>query len=399
MRRIYLDHTATTPLDPRVAAAMEPYFGGMFGNPSSVHSFGREARAALEQARGLIASVIGARPGEIIFTSGGTESDNLAIAGVARAARKSGRTGVLTAQAEHHAVLDPATRLTAEGFEVSVLPVDGNGLVSPRQVEAAITDRTCLLSIMHGNNEVGSISPVREIAALARSRGVLIHTDAVQTVGKIPLDVDELGVDLLTLSAHKLYGPKGVGALYVRRGVELDPLLFGGGQERGTRPGTESVPLAVGLARAVELAVEGMREESRRLAALRGALQEALVRRFPALLINGHPVDRLPHVLSVSFDSRKLAMEGEMLVMNMDLNGIAVSSGSACTSGSIQPSHVLLAMGRDEATAKATVRFSFGRSNTEDDIPVVLEVLSASVAQMTSGGAGEDQISKIKDQK
>ena len=399
MRPLYLDHTATTPLDPRVAAAMEPYFGGMFGNPSSVHSFGREARAGLEQARGAIAAAIGARPGEIIFTSGGTESDNLAIAGAARAARKSGRTGVLTAQAEHHAVLDPATRLTAEGFEVSVLPVDGNGLVSPRQVEGAITDRTCLLSIMHGNNEVGSISPVREIAALARSRGVLIHTDAVQTVGKIPLDVDELGVDLLTLSAHKLYGPKGIGVLYVRRGVELDPLLFGGGQERGTRPGTESVPLAVGLARAVELAVEGMREESQRLAALRDALQEALVRRFPALLINGHPVDRLPHVLSVSFDSRKLAMEGEMLVMNMDLNGIAVSSGSACTSGSIRPSHVLLAMGRDEATAKATVRFSFGRSNTEDDIPVVLEVLSASVAQMTSGGEGEDQISKIEDQK
>jgi cysteine desulfurase len=385
MRRIYLDHTATTPLDPRVAAAMEPYFSSTFGNPSSIHSFGREARTALEEARNTIARSLGARPGEIVFTSGGTEADNLAIAGTARAARRRGREGIITTAAEHHAVLESCRRLEAEGFPVTVLPVDAHGLVTPAQVDAALTSTTALVSVMHANNEVGSLSPLRAIADVVHARGALLHTDAVQTVGKVPVDVTALGVDLLTLSAHKMYGPKGIGALYVLRTVEIEPLLFGGGQERGTRPGTESVPLAVGCARALALALEGMEGESRRLASLAAALQEALMLRYPALLINGHPDRRLPHILNVSFDSRKIRMEGEMLVMNMDLRDIAVTSGSACTSGSMQPSHVLLAMGRDEATAKATLRFSFGRDNTEEDIPEVVKALDATVAQMTSG--------------
>jgi cysteine desulfurase len=384
MKRIYLDHTATTPLDPRVAAAMEPYGAHTFGNPSSVHSYGREARTALEQARSSIAASLGARPGEIFFTSGGTEADNLAIAGAARAARRRGRNGIVTTASEHHAVLDACLRLQAEGSHLTILPVDAHGLVSPAQVAAAVTDDTALVSVMHGNNEVGSLSPVGAIAEIAHTRGALMHTDAVQTAGKIPVDVTELGADLLTLSAHKLYGPKGIGVLCVGRTVEIDPLVFGGGQERGTRPGTENVAAAVGCATALGLAVGEMGSESQRLALLRDALQAALMLRFPALLVNGHPDHRLPHILNISFDNRKQAMEGEMLVMNMDLRGIAVSSGSACTSGSIQPSHVLLAMGRDAATARATLRFAFGRSNTEEDIPAVVEALSASVAQMTA---------------
>jgi len=383
LRRIYLDHTATTPLDPRVAETMQEFGTLTFGNPSSIHSFGREARTALEQARSGIAASLGARPGEILFTGGGTESDNLAIAGSARAARRRGRDGIITTAAEHHAVLESCRRLAEEGFHVTVLPVDDHGLVTPAQVAAAVTERTALVSVMHGNNEVGSVSPVREIADIAHTRGALMHTDAVQTVGKIPVDVSALGVDLLTFSAHKLYGPKGIGVLFVGRTVEIDPLFFGGGQERGTRPGTENVAAAAGCARALALALEEMGTEPQRLSLLRDALQQELTRRFPALRVNGHPAHRLPHILNISFDGRLQQMEGEMLVMNMDLHGIAVSSGSACTSGSVQPSHVLLAMGRDGATAKATLRFAFGRSNTQDDIPVVVEALNAVVAQMT----------------
>jgi cysteine desulfurase len=281
MRRVYLDHTATTPLDPRVAAAMEPYGVHTFGNPSSVHSYGREARTALEQARSSVAASLGARPGEIFFTSGGTEADNLAIAGVSRAARRRGRNGIVTTAAEHHAVLDACLRLQAEGSHITILPVDVHGLVTPAQVAAAVTDDTALVSVMHGNNEVGSLSPVREIADIAHARGALVHTDAVQTAGKIPVDVTELGADLLTISAHKLYGPKGIGVLFVGRTVEIDPLVFGGGQERGTRPGTENVAAAVGCAAAFGFAVGEMGSESQRLAMLRDELQEALVLRFP----------------------------------------------------------------------------------------------------------------------
>jgi cysteine desulfurase len=375
MTRIYLDHTATTPLDPRVLEAMRPYFSGTFGNASSVHWYGQQARIALEEARATIAYAIGAQPGEVFFTSGGTESDNFAIKGSAYAGRKKGKTRVMTSMAEHHAVLGPCEKLRDEGFEVGILPVDGDGLVSPEQVKGALTDSTCLVSIMHANNEVGTIYPIREIVQASHERGVIMHTDAVQALGKISVDVDELGVDLMTMSAHKLYGPKGIGALYIRRGTRIESLLQGGGQERGRRPGTENVPLAVGFAKAVEIAVAEMSEESKRLAGLRDRLQASITAEFPAAVINGHPVNRLPHILNISFDGTRVPLEGETLLMNMDLGGIAVASGSACTSGSVQPSHVLLAMGRDVKTAKATLRFAFGKGNTDQDVTAVADCL------------------------
>jgi cysteine desulfurase len=377
MKRIYLDHTATTPLDPRVLEAMMSYFSETFGNASSVHWYGQQAKAVLERSRETIARAIGAEPGELFFTSGGTESDNFAVKGVAYAARKKGRTHIVTSQAEHHAVLEPCEHLGEEGFDISLLSVDSDGLVTEEQVKKAMRDSTALVSIMLANNEVGTIYPVRKITQVAHERGALMHTDAVQALGKIPIDVKDLGVDLMTISAHKTYGPKGIGGLYVRRGTELEPILQGGGQERGKRPGTENVPLAVGFAKAVELAMVEMEIESARLKGLRDLLESRIRTNFPEAIINGHPTDRLPHILNISFDSSKVPLEGEMLLMNMDLRGIAVTSGSACTSGSMQPSHVLLAMGRDAKTAKATLRFAFGKSNTAEDVEYVVENLRA----------------------
>ncbi len=382
MQRIYLDHTATTPLDPRVLDAMLPLFSGTFGNASSIHWYGQQARGALERSRETIARAVGAEPGEIFFTSGGTESDNLAIKGVFRAAFRKGKNHLVTSAAEHHAVLEPCEVLAEEGATATVLPPDKSGRVDAEMVGAAITDRTCLVSIIHANNEVGTISPLAVISEVARARGVLLHTDAVQTVGKIPVSVKDLGVDLLTFSAHKIYGPKGIGALFVRRGTELETLFQGGGQERGMRPGTESVPLIVGFAKAVEIAVAEMEQESARLRSLRDALEQRIQRQFPEVILNGHPSERLPHILNISFDSRKISLEGEMLLLNMDLRGIAVSSGSACTSGSVQPSHVLLAMGRDPATARATLRFSFGKGNSEEDVDEVVSALEETIKQM-----------------
>lgn len=385
MKRIYLDHTATTPLDARVVDAMRPYFSEIFGNASSVHSFGREAKAVLENARATIAKAIGAEVGEIFFTSGGTESDNFAIRGVAHAQRTKGKNHIITAAAEHHAVLEPCEMLRKEGFDVTVLPVDSDGRVSAEHVHDAITDNTSLVSIMHSNNEVGTINPINAIAEVAHARGVLVHTDAVQSLGKIPLNLNELNVDLMSISAHKLYGPKGIGALFIRRGVEITSLLVGGGQERGRRAGTENVPLAVGFAKAVELAIAEMPTEMPRLTELRQNLESRIRQEFDAAVVNGHSTERLPHIVNISFDSRKVRMEGEMLVVNMDLAGIAVTSGSACTSGSMQPSHVLLAMGRDPETAKATLRFAFGKSNSPSDIEIVMEALHKTIALMTSG--------------
>lgn len=384
MRRIYLDHTATTPLDPRVLEAMRPYWSDTFGNASSVHWHGRQSRAALEEARERIATAIGAQPGEITFTSGGTESDNLAITGAARSARAGGRNRVVTSAAEHHAVLDTCEALREEGFEVSVLRPDETGRVSAGSLEGSIDGRTSVVSVMHGNNEVGTITRVREIADATHAHGALLHTDAVQTLGKIPVDVNGLGADLLTISAHKVYGPKGIGALYIRRGTGVEPLLHGGGQERGNRPGTESVPLAVGFAKAVEIAVSEMEAESNRLARLRDALQARVIDEFPAAIVNGHPAERLPHILNISFDNRRVSLEGEMLLMNMDLLGVSVTSGSACTSGSMQPSHVLLAMGRDPQTARATLRFSFGRGNSEEEVEEAVRRLKEAFTRMTS---------------
>ena len=376
-RRIYLDHTATTPLDQRVLEAMLPYFSSTFGNASSIHSFGREAKGALEGARAAIAAAIGASPGELFFVSGGTEADNMALIGAWEAGRKNGREHVVVNAAEHHAVLDTAKALADRGASVTLVPVDSRGRVHPRDIAGVVSDRTAIVSVMHANNEVGTINPVREIAEAAHTVGAVVHTDAVQSLGKIPVNVQDLGVDLLSLSAHKLYGPKGIGALYVKRGTNLDSIMHGGGQERGRRPGTENVPLAVGFARAVELALGDREAEFRRLQALRDALQSTLMERFPFLVVNGDPENRLAHILNISVDSTKAGLEGEMLVPTLDLEGIAVTSGSACTSGSMQPSHVLMAMGRDEATAKATVRFSFGRGNTRDDVVETVERFAA----------------------
>ncbi len=385
MQRIYCDHTATTPLDRRVLEAMQPYLTEVHGNASSAHWYGRQARAALEDARARIATALGVSPGELFFTSGGTESDNLAIAGVYRTASRHGSRRIITEAAEHHAVLDACEALRDEGADVVIVPVDASGCVDPGHIERELTPQTALLSIMHANNEVGTVQPVEEIAALARRAGVPFHTDAVQTVGKIPVDVGALGADLLSFTGHKLYGPKGIGVLFARKGTAVAPLFHGGGQERGVRPGTENVALAVGCAVAVELAVAGVPSETNRLRSLRDTLEKELRSVYPSLLVNGALDRRLPHILSVSFDAASTPMEGEMLVTNMDLEGIAVSSGSACTSGSIQPSHVLTAMGRNQQTAKATLRFSFGKGNSEADIPQILRALDRILLRMGVG--------------
>ena len=359
---------------------MVPYFSRTYGNASSVHSFGRESKQALEESRARIAYAIGAEPGELFFTSGGTESDNLAILGCSQQVR--GRAAVLTSRSEHHAVLEPCRFLAEGGGEVIFLPVDAEGVVNLDSLRKAVAKKPVLVSIMHSNNETGAISPLEEIGKIAHSEGCLVHSDAVQSLGKLPLDVRALELDLASLSAHKVYGPKGIGALYVRRGTPLAPIIRGGGQERGLRPGTENVPLAVGFAEAVRLATENRDTEYARLSALRDGLELRLREAFPELLVNGAGARRLPHVLNVSFDSRRMPLEGDMLVMNMDLEGVALTSGSACTSGSLQPSHVLLALGRDEQTAKATLRFSFGRANTEEDVDYVADAVKRVIAKM-----------------
>jgi cysteine desulfurase len=381
MNRIYLDHTATTPLDPRVLEAMTPCFSGVFGNASSVHSYGREARQVLERARETVAAAIGAAPGELFFTSGGTESDNAAILGTARAMSRKGRRRVVTSAAEHHAVLDACLGLKDEGFAVSVIPVGDHGGVSAETFAGAIDPGVALASIMWANNEVGTITNLAPLSDLARAHGVPLHSDAVQALGRLPLHVDRPPVDLMTITAHKCYGPKGVGALYIRNGTDVDPLLRGGGQERGRRPGTENVALAVGFAKAVELALRDMEAESARLRGLRDRLEAMLRERLTGLLVNGDPAARLPHILNICFDSGALPLEGEMLVPGLDLLGIAVTSGSACTSGSLQPSHVLVAMGRDPATARSAVRFSFGRGNSDADLARVVEAVAATVGR------------------
>lgn len=385
MRRIYLDNAATTPVDPRVVEAMQRHFTENFGNASSVHWFGQQSRKDLEGARSVIAASIGATAGEIVFTSGGTEADNFAIRGAFLAGKKHGRRHIVTTAAEHHAVLDCVEAMEAEGAETTVLPVDQYGRTGAEEVGKSLSDRTCLVSVMQANNEVGTISNLPSIAAVVHARGVLLHTDAVQAIGKIPVDVNSLGVDLLTITAHKIYGPKGIGALYIRKGTEIENILWGGGQERGRRPGTENVALAVGFAKAVEIGRAEMEIVSASLRSLRDRLQSELTTAIPELLVNGHPEERLPHILNVSVDAERLPLEGETLQLSLDLEGIAVSSGSACTSGSVQPSHVLLAIGRTPATAKATLRFSFGKSNTEDDIGRVIDALKSAIEKSKKG--------------
>ena len=375
MRRIYLDHAATTPTHPEVVKAMLPYFTDAFGNPSSIYSYGLEAKGAIEEARTKVAELIGARSEEIIFTSGGTEADNFALKGVAYANEHKGNH-IITTPIEHHAVMEACKFLERRGFRITYLSVDEYGLVDPQDVKKAITDKTILISVMHASNEIGTIEPISEIGKIAKEAGVYFHTDAVQAVGHIPVNVDELKVDLLSISAHKLYGPKGAGALYIRKGTRSVSLIHGGEQEKRRRAGTENVPAIVGLGKAVELAGQTMNREVERLSYLRDKLIEGLVERIDNIRLNGHPRKRLPNNVNVSVDF----VEGESMLLNLDLEGICASTGSACSSSSLEPSHVLLALGLPAEQAHGSLRFTFGRENTEEDMERVLEVLPGIVA-------------------
>ena len=377
MKRIYLDYAATTPTHPEVIKAMLPYFTDAFGNPSAIHSYGQEAKGAIEEARVKIADLIGARDEEIIFTSGGTEADNFAIKGVAYANENKGNH-IITTSIEHHAVIETCKFLERRGFKVTYLPVDEYGLVDPDDARKAITDKTILISVMHANNEMGTIEPIAEVDKLAKEAGVYFHTDAVQAAGHIPVNVGELGVDLLSVSAHKLYGPKGVGALYIRKGTKLIPFMHGGGQERNHRASTENVPGIVGFGKAVELAQQEMNEEAERLASLRGQLIEGLLERIDHVRLNGHPIRRLPNNVNVSVDF----VEGESMLLNLDLEGICASTGSACSSSSLEASHVLLAMGLSHEQAHGSLRFTLGKWTNEEDISRVLEVLPRVVTKL-----------------
>ena len=377
-RTIYLDHAATTAVDPRVVEAMLPYFAEQYGNASSIHSLGQEARRAIEEARADVAEILNCSPEEIVFTSCGTESDNLAIRGVAWMNRHRGHH-VITSPIEHHAVSHTCEQLERQfGFEATYLPVDEYGRVNPGDVERAITDGTILISIMYGNNEVGTIEPIAEIGKIARERGIPFHTDAVQAVGALSLDVQELNVDLLSLSGHKFYGPKGVGVLYVRQGVELLPTQTGGGHEKNRRAGTENVPYIVGLATALKLADERREEESPRLTTLRDHLIEGVLSSIPHCHLMGHPSDRLPNNANFVFEY----VEGEGILLSLNLQGIAASSGSACATGSAEASHVLLAMGVRPDIAHGSLRLTLGQENTEEDVDQVLEVLPGIVERL-----------------
>ena len=376
-RSVYLDHSATTPVRPEVLAAMLPYFGDKFGNPSSIHSWGRQARTAVDSAREQVASIIGATASEIVFTSAGTESDNLAIRGVAKSMQTKGKH-LITSQIEHHAVINTFESLAKDGYEVTYLPCDKYGLIDPDDVRKSIRKDTILISIIHGHNEVGTIEPIEEIGRIAKEHGILFHSDAVQSLGKIPVKVDAMGVDLLTISSHKIYGPKGVGALYVRKGTRIRPQVTGGIHEKGLRAGTENVPGIVGFGAACALAEEEMPEESKRLQALRDKLINGILSNIPDTVLNGHPEKRLPHNVNVSVKY----VEGEAMLLNMDLLGIGASSGSACTSGSLEPSHVLLAMGIPHELAHGSLRMTLGKSNTGEDIEYVLEALPPIVEKL-----------------
>lgn len=369
MKRVYLDHSATTRVRPEVADLVLEYMTVQYGNPSSIHSMGCEAKKGLEKARKQIAVSIGAQPEEIFFTSGGTESDNLAIRGVALQYRSKGKH-IITSAVEHHAVLDTCRSLEKEGFLVSVVPVDKFGMVSIEDVKKVITPETILISIMHVNNEVGTIQPIEEIAALAKERDIIFHTDAVQSFGKLPIDVGKMNIDLLTASGHKIYGPKGTGFLYVRKGVNLYPLTFGGGQERSRRPGTENLPGIVGLGLAGQLAVDEMNTEMARLSEIRDDLINRLLK-IPDVRLNGHSQKRIASNVNISVEF----VEGESLLLSLDLKGITASSGSACTSGSLDPSHVLLAMGLTREIAQGSIRMTLGKENNKEDIEQIMKVL------------------------
>ncbi len=369
-----MDHSATTPVDPQVLQAMLPYFSERFGNASSLHSFGLEAKEALEEAREKVAALLGAKAGEIVFTSGGTESDNLALKGIARKNRERGKH-IITTSFEHPAVLETCRALGKEGFEVTYLPVNAGGLVDPAAVEAAIRPDTILISVMHANNEIGTIQPIEEIGRIAAERDIYLHTDAVQSAGKIPVDVDAMGVDLLSISAHKLYGPKGVGALYIRRGSNIASIVQGGGHELGLRSGTENIPGIVGLGRAAQLCLERMEEDGRRLSSLSSRLAGDVLQRVKESWINGSMKRRLPGSLNFGFKY----VEGESLLLFLDSRGVAVSTGSACSSHKLEPSHVLLSLGLPHELCHGSLRITMGRSNTAEEVDYVADCIVEAV--------------------
>ncbi|KGG81477.1 cysteine desulfurase [Caloranaerobacter azorensis H53214] len=369
-RYVYMDYAATTPVKKEVLEEMMPYFTEKYGNPSSIYRIGRESRAAIDEARERVAKIIGAKPKEIYFTSGGSESDNWAIKGVAFANRDKGNH-IITSKIEHHAVLHACEYLEKHGFEVTYLDVDEYGIVDLEQLKNAITDKTILITIMFANNEIGTIQPIQEIGKIAREKGVYFHTDAVQAIGNVEIDVNNLNIDLLSMSAHKFYGPKGVGVLYIREGVKIHPYIHGGAQEKNRRAGTENVAGIVGLAKALELAYENLEEHNKKLVYLRDKLIKEVTNKIDYVRVNGHPEKRLPGNVNFSIEF----VEGEALLLSLDMMGIAASSGSACTSGSLDPSHVLLAIGLPHEIAHGSLRFSLGDFNTEEDVDYVVESL------------------------
>jgi cysteine desulfurase len=377
LNKIYLDYAATTPVDPAVEAAMLPYFSKIFGNPASLHSYGQEAKNALEKARKIIAKFIGAKDDEIVFTSGGTESNNLSIKGVAYKNSKKGNH-IITTNIEHHAVLNPCKFLETQGYEVSYIPADINGFIDPEDIKKAITDKTILISIMHANNEIGTIQPIEEIGSMARERGVYFHTDAVQTLGHIPVRVEDLHADLLSASAHKLYGPKGVGFLYIRNGTRISSFMHGGEQEYGLRASTHNIPGIVGMGKAVEVAKSKLREEGKKLTDLRDKLIHGILESIEYTKLNGHPKKRLPNNVNIAVQY----VEGESMLLDLDMEGIICSTGSACSSMSLEPSHVLLALGLSYEVAHGSLRFSLGRYTEQKDIERVIEVLPKVVKRL-----------------
>jgi len=377
MNRIYLDHNATTPADPEVVRAMLPYFSEKYGNASSIHFFGQQARNAVEEVRDSVARLIGAQYEEIYFTGGGTESDNLAVKGVCQAAKGKGNH-IITSGIEHSAVLNTCRFLEGKGFEVTYLPVDEYGRVNPDDVRKAVRKTTVLITVMHANNEVGTIQPVAELGKIAQERDIPFHTDAVQSFGKLSVNAEKMNADLISVSGHKIHGPKGIGCIYIRKGIRIEPLMHGGHHEREKRAGTENVPGIIGLGKAAGLAAAKREEESLRLTGLREKLWNGIREKIPHVLLNGHPEERLPTTLNVSFRY----IEGESIILNLDMEGVAASTGSACTSGSVEPSHVLSAMGVSPSLAQSSVRFSLGRYNTEEEMDRVLALLPGIVEKL-----------------
>ena len=367
---IYMDHSATSPVDPEVFEAMTPYFTEGFGNASTLYKLGRDAKMAMETARKQVASLINAEPKEIIFTSGGTESDNIAIKGTVYRLKNKGNH-IITSNIEHPAVTETCKYLEKNGFEVTYVPVDKEGLVHPEDVEKAITDKTVLITIMHANNEIGTIQPIAEIGKIAREHGIYFHTDAVQSVGKIPVDVKSMNVDMLSLSSHKLYGPKGIGALYIKKGVRLEPIIHGGGHERGLRPGTENVPAIVGLGKACEISEKNLDKDMEHLKKLRDKLIDSVLEQNEEAYLNGHRTQRLPGNVNFRFTG----IEGESLILHLDSKGIAASTGSACSSIKLEPSAVLMAIGLKEVEAHGSLRLTLGRENTEEDVDYTIKTI------------------------